>query len=367
MKIVCPRATLVSAVSNVSRAVGVKTTIPALEGILLDAKEDCLQLTGYDLELGITTRLDAQVLQPGRVVLSAKLLVDMVRKMPGDTIEIACDDRLMTTVVSGASEFHILGISPEDYPDLPAPGEEDRLEMENLLLQSMIDQTLFAVAVSDAKPVHTGSLFELQDGVLTVVSVDGFRLAIRREKVQSGQDLRFIVPGKTLSEVSKLIGGEEETVAVSLSQKHAVFEIGNYRVTTRLLEGDFLDYRGAVPKSHSTQAEVSVRELTDSVERASLLISDRLKSPLKIRFEQEGMAVSCETSMGRVSDLVPCALEGNPVTMGFNNKYLLDALRNSGCDQVKLQISGPLSPMKVVPMEGESFLFLVLPVRLKNE
>lgn len=367
LKIICQRDLLVEAVSNVSRAVVPKSTIPALEGVLMKAADGMVELTGYDLELGIITKMEAKVEEAGNFVLSAKLLLDIIRKIPSETILIQADSNNMALIKGGPAEFSIMGLPAEDYPELPSVDEESNLVMKQGVLKSMIDQTLFAVATTDSKPVHTGSLFDLKDSSLTLVSVDGFRLALRREPLVTDLHTTFIVPGKTLGEVSKLLKEEEEEVCLIVSRKHISFRIGGYRVVSRLLEGEFMDYRAAIPATSKTTVKVNTRSLIDSIERTSLLISDRLRSPIKLGLFDGRVHLSCSTNMGKAYDEVDCELSGEDVNMGFNNKYLLDALKATDCDMVKLEINGALSPMRVIPLEGDSFLFLVLPVRVKND
>lgn len=368
MKFICSRPQLYEIVSNVSRAVSGKSSLAVLEGILIRAKRDKLTFLGYDLDLGIYAEMPAKVEEEGEIVLSARLFVDMMRRMNGETVSIRTDDKYLTEIKSGLTEFTILGIPSDEFPEVPSVEEVSPIELPQHQLQSMIDQTLFAISQNDAKPVHTGSLFQLSEGELRVVSVDGFRLALRREKVAAQGENRFIIPGKTLAEISKLLSeDEEEPAKVFLSRKHVVVQIGQYKVISRLLDGDFLDYEAAIPPGASTTVEVGVREFINAIERTSLLISDRLKSPLRIRFEDDMIKMSCSTAIGKAYDEMECKMEGSAVEIGFNNRYVLEALRSSACDKVKLLISGPLSPMKMVPMEGEDFLFLILPVRLKSE
>ena len=369
MKLTCDRQSLCDVLSNVSRAVSSKAALPALEGILLKAQGDKLFLSGYDLELGITTSLPATIEQEGELILNARLFSDMARKISGETLSISCDEKLLTVVRSGATEFTILGMPASDFPELPTVDSDLSFTLPGAAMKSMIEQTLFAVAVTDTKPAHTGSLFEMdeQSGQITVVSVDGFRLAMRKEKAEIPQNATFIVPGKTLSEITKLLKDDDKFVSVSLSKKHIIFEIAGYTVISRLLDGEFLDYKNAIPKNSSTTVKVSVREMTESIERVSLLITDRLKSPVRCSFADNEVHLSSATTIGKATDSFSCEMEGNSVEIGFNNKYLLDALKACQSDQVQLQLSGPLAPMKVVPMNGDSFLFLVLPVRLKNE
>ena len=367
MKFTVNKSDITEAVSNIQRAVSTKTSIPALEGILLSATETGLELCAYDLELGITTVIPAFVMEPGKAVLSAKLFSDIVRRTPAETITITVDEKNMATLESGYSRFSIIGIPAEEFPELPKLSDSTQISLPGALLKSMIRQTLFAIAESDAKPIHQGSLFSLENGILDVVSVDGYRLAVRREPVDFSEDLSFVVPGKTLSELLKLIKDSEEPVEISAGRRHILFKIDNYTVISSLLEGEFLNYKAAIPPESQTEVVLKTREAIDSVERVSLLITDRLKSPIRCLFDNNEVKLNCTTSMGRASDQLDVEMTGQSVEIGFNNRYLLEALRNTECDEVKVQLGGPLSPMKVVPKEGDSFLFLVLPVRLKSE
>lgn len=367
MKFTVNKSDITEAVSNIQRAVSTKTSIPALEGILLSATETGLELCAYDLELGITTVIPAFVMEPGKAVLSAKLFSDIVRRTPAETVTVSVDEKNMATLESGYSRFSIIGIPAEEFPELPKLSDSTQISLPGALLKSMIRQTLFAIAESDAKPIHQGSLFSLENGILDVVSVDGYRLAVRREPVDFSEDLSFVVPGKTLSELLKLIKDSEEPVDISAGRRHILFKIDNYTVISSLLEGEFLNYKAAIPPESQTEVVLKTREAIDSVERVSLLITDRLKSPIRCLFDNNEVKLNCTTSMGRASDQLDVEMTGQSVEIGFNNRYLLEALRNTECDEVKVQLGGPLSPMKVVPKEGDSFLFLVLPVRLKSE
>lgn len=367
MKFTVNKSDITEAVSNIQRAVSTKTSIPALEGILLSATETGLELCAYDLELGITTVIPAFVMELGKAVLSAKLFSDIVRRTPAETVTVSVDEKNMATLESGYSRFSIIGIPAEEFPELPKLSDSTQISLPGALLKSMIRQTLFAIAESDAKPIHQGSLFSLENGILDVVSVDGYRLAVRREPVDFSEDLSFVVPGKTLSELLKLIKDSEEPVEISAGRRHILFKIDNYTVISSLLEGEFLNYKAAIPPESQTEVVLKTREAIDSVERVSLLITDRLKSPIRCLFDNNEVKLNCTTSMGRASDQLDVEMTGQSVEIGFNNRYLLEALRNTECDEVKVQLGGPLSPMKVVPKEGDSFLFLVLPVRLKSE
>lgn len=368
MNIVCDKALLSSAIDGVSKAVTLRSSIPALEGILLKAEGFQLTLTGYDLEMGITTTIEANVRQAGEIVLSAKLLGDMVRRLPSGEVSIYTNESGNATIKGGVAEFDILAMSASDYPDLPTPGADHTLTIKAGMLRGMIEKTLYAVSQDDKKPAHTGELFAIEEDELTVVALDGYRLAIVERPVQAEKHIRIIIPAKTLTEVNKLLGDDEDDVRISANRRFVVFNSGNYTILSRLIEGEFLNYANVIPNGCKTRVVLETRDFIDTIERASLIITERLKNPLRILFDASGkVTVRCQTNLGKVVDEFSAQVEGDPVEIGFNNRYLLDALRNARCEKVVLELSGPLSPVKILPEEGEDFIYLVLPVRFKND
>ncbi|MGD9559795.1 MAG: DNA polymerase III subunit beta [Oscillospiraceae bacterium] len=366
MKFTCDKKTLAEAVAGVSRAVTAASAIPVLQGILLKAEGFKLELTGYDLEMAITTTLEANVTEPGEIVLSAKLLGDMLRSLSSSEVSIESDDTLSTHITGGITEYDIMGMSAGDFPELPAPGADFAFEIDAAELAGMIGMTLYAVSNDDKKPAHTGELFAIEPGEVTVVALDGFRLAITRHPVATDREINLVVPAKTAAEVARLMGDSGENIQVDANKRYAVFSGGNYVVMSRLIEGEFLNYKTVVPEGYKTRVVVDVPEFERAIERCSVIITERLKNPLRITFG-DGIDIKCQTPLGRVSDRLPADIEGDVVEIGFNYRYLLDALRNSGCDRVVIEVSGPLSPVKILPAEGDDFLFLVLPVRFKND
>lgn len=367
MKFTVEKRLLNEAVTNLQRAVSSKTSIPALEGILIRSEENRLVLTAYDLEIGMQTELPAIISAPGAIILTAKLFAEIVRRSPDEDITIDVDDRNTATITSGVSCFTIIGMDSAEFPELPKITDADTIKMPQELLKCMIRQTLFAVADNTAKPIHQGSLFKIENGNLDVVSVDGYRLALRREAINYANNTEFVVPGKTLAEVLKLLKDSEGEVEICPSRRHILFRIDNYTVISALLEGEFLDYKSALPKDKKTEVTVSTRTMIESVERVSLLITDRLKSPVRCVIGEDTVKLFCTTTMGRATDQISAEISGDQLEIGFNNKYLLDALRAAETDEVRLQLGGPISPMLVLPKEGDAFSFLVLPVRLRSE
>ncbi len=364
MKIECNRHKLTDAVTNVQRAVSTKSTNPALEGILLKAERNNIQLFGYDLDICITTTIDAAIREEGESIIPAKLFSEIIRKLPEDIINIDIDDKNIIYIKSGKVEYKIIGMPANDYPEIPAITSTDVIDIEGETLDSMIRQTIYAVSDNDIKPAHKGSLFEIENKTIRIVSVDGFRLAIRTENIEYSGEKTFIVPGKSLLEVTKLINENIKNISIIVSGRHIIFNIGVYSVISRLIEGEFMNYRSSIPTKHSTEVIVNTRRMINMIERMSLLLTDKMKSPIRCFIDSDMIKTSCNTPLGQAYDELETVLDGTPVEIGFNNKFLLDALRYSETDEVKLYFNGSLSPMVMKPTEGDSFLFLLLPMRL---
>ena len=366
MKFSCNQKDFSSAVTNVQRAVSTKSNLPTLEGILIKAEEDRIVLCGYDLEIGITTFIKCNVQKMGSIVVSAKLLGDIVRRLPENTVDIEVDEKMIVYIKSGQAEYHIVGISSEEYPELPKFETLDNISINSGVLKTMIKQTIFAISDNFSKPVYTGSLFDIEDNVFKIVSIDGYRMAIRQESVQYDQNSKFVVPGKTLSEILKLISDDEKNVEMVVGQRHAIFTIENYSIISRLIEGNFLDYKTTVPPEVKTEMVVKTRSFIASVERMSLLTSDKIQSPIRCMIGDNQIKLFCSTAIGKANDEIMADVSGENVEIGLNSRYLLDALKNTETDEIKVELNGSLSPMKIMPLEGESFLFLVVPMRFKQ-
>lgn len=369
MKFTCNTKQLSDACSNVMRAVSTKVTIPTIEGILIECGSDTLSLTGYDFEFGINTTLEANVVEPGAIVINAKVISDIIRKLPDGNVTFDISGTSVS-IISGAAQYSIMGIDADDYPELPSVSGGYPLFLNEAVLQSMISQTLFAVADNESsKPVHTGLKFELTQNQLRLVGVDGYRLAVRTETVKyDGEDISFIVPKKTIREIIKLMGTDnEKNVSVSVGKRHIVFDIDNYSVISRLLDGDFLDYNAAIPKTATTTVLINTNDAINCIERTLPVIENDKKNPIRCLFDNDEMRVSTVSSLGRVVDYTHANVSGDRVEIGFNSKFILDALRASDTDQVRIELNSAVSPAKVMPVNDDSFLFLVLPMRLKNE
>ena len=366
MKFSCEKALLQAAISTTSRAVSPKSSIPALEGILLEAGS-ALRLTGYNLETGIRTIVPADIREEGTLVLGARLFGEIVRKLPDDIVTFQSEN-YMVNIKCGMSEFNILGTDPEEFPELPTVEYQNSLILPQSRLKAMISQTLFAGSDNESRPIHTGSLFDVEGSRLTVVSVDGYRLALRREDVEDkpgAEAFSFVVPGSALNEVEKICSGEEK-VTIIQGARHILFQTGDILLVCRRLEGEFLPYKNAIPRNNTIQVEVEAKALLSSIDRVSLIISEKLKSPLRCLFGDGVVDITTKTALGDTADRCPISGNGGGLEIGFNNKYLMDALKAAPADKLRMEFTSGVAPCVILPAEGEEkFIYMVLPVRLK--
>ncbi len=369
MKFICNTKELSAACNNVIRAVSTKVTIPTIEGILIECGSDTLSLTGYDFEFGINTIMSVDVVEPGAIVINAKVLCDIIRKLNNEEVSIETNGNSVS-IVSGAAQYNITGTDADDYPELPSVNNGQKIELDQSLMNSMVSQTVFAVADNESsKPVYTGLKFVIEDGTITMIGVDGYRLAIRKEQINyDGEPLEFVVPKKTIKEITKLFNTEEEkTINMLISKRHIVFEIDNYSIISRLLDGEFIDYNAAIPSVSKTTVLINTSDAIDCIERTLPVIENNQKNPIRCLFDGDQMRVSTVSSLGRVVDYAHANTCGDRVEIGFNSKFMLDALHASDTDEVKIELGGPVSPAVIKPTNADNFIFLVLPMRLKNE
>lgn len=374
MKITFIKSDVLECLEKVNSAVSTKNTnIPALEGVLITAKDKTLTLTGFDLEIGIKAVIkdDIFVQEEGAVVIAAKLFADILKKSNDERVTLQDED---TTVLiqSGRGKFKLPFIEAKDYPDVPSFDETNSVELPAETLRSMISQTIYAVSDDNNKAIYTGSLFKFVDSELTVVAIDGFRMAVRKEESPESANFEIVIPKKAQLNLLKIIGkfdSKKKDVKVKIisGKKHVAFRVENYTIITRHLEGTFLDYEATIPKEYKTSAVVEVVKIKDSVERMSLLSqSDKVKSPVKCHFSDDKIDFTCSSTMGKADDTLEVTVTGEDTEIGFNNKYLIDALKYVESDEVKLTLNGSLAPMIIGPKDGNSFLNLVVPMRLSN-
>lgn len=367
MKFSCEKHLLQAAVAAASRAASAKSPISALEGLLIEAGSG-VRVTGYDLKKGIYMNIEADVAQPGSAVLmTAKLFSEMMRLLPDGIVTVGVGDDSRASVRCGQSEYGFMALPAADYPELPEVDESEAVRISQKALRSMIDESIFAVSTNESRPVYMGSLFELEGGRLTMVSVDGYRLAIRRESVQGGAEgLRFIIPGSALLDVERLCADSDEEVLLNVGTKHSSFTIGGTVVVSRKLEGDFLNYKKSLPENFRYVVKLLREDMLGATDRVSLVVDEKMKSPVRLIFGDGRIDFFCNTPLGRAGDVCPCEGEGGDTEIGFNDRYLRDALRAAPVKELEVCVNTGSSPCVIRAADGgDEFTYMILPVRLK--
>ncbi len=367
MKFTCEKYLLQAACATASRAAASKSPIPALEGLLLQAAGS-LKITGYNLKEGIYTSIEADVVEGGSVVVNARMFGEMMRKLPDGIVTVSCDDNLKVNVKCGRSVYDISGIGAEDFPEMPDVNGLSRVEIPQKTLRSMIDQTIFAVATSEVRPIYTGTLFELNDGELTLVSVDGYRLAKRSEKLENcgGENGSFVVPGTALADIERICDDTDEPVGISVGAKHISFSIGDTVVISRRLEGDFLNYRKSIPENFRYRVCVEREEIMSVIDRVSLIITEKNSNPIRMFFNDGAIDCFCTTPVSKANDSCSCEGSGEGLEIGFNDRYLMDALKAAGTEKLQLCLNTASSPCVIRSAEeSDAFTYMILPVRLR--
>lgn len=366
MRFNCDKDILLEAVLTTSRAASPKSTIPALEGILLELSDNLLSLTGYNLDIGIRTSIQVENGENGNIVINAKRLCEILRKMPSGILEIIIDNNNSATIKIGRTKMSIMCMVSDDYPQVPQANVDNGFVMQQKTLKSMISQTSFACAVTDTKPVFTGCLFEIQDNVMSVVGMDGLRIAVRQEPLNY-ENIKFIVPSKSLDELSHLLTDDPDSnISISLEKNQISFKFGKYTMISRLINGDFLDFHKYIKTESSNIVEISCSEIIKTLERGMLVISEKVKLPLRCEFSSDILTLSCVTSLGSFNEQLNVKYSGEPFTIGLNTKFLLDAFKACDCTDVKFIMTGKsIEPVLIVPKDGNEFTFLIMPMRLK--
>ncbi len=367
MKFTCEKGLLQAACAIASRATASKSPIPALEGLLIEARGD-VKISGYDLKEGIYTNIQADVAQGGSIVVGARFFGEMIRRMPEGIVTLSTDQNNGVKVKCGRSEFNFMGISAEDYPEMPVLDAINSISLPQKILRSMINQTIFAVADTDVRPIYTGTLFEVEGDTLTLVSVDGYRLAKRSEKLESArmENCSFVVPGSSLSDIERICGDTEDPVEISVGAKHISFLIGQTVVISRRLEGEFLNYRRSIPEMFRTTVRVERAEIMSVIDRVALIISEKNSSPVRMTFGDGSIDCLCVTPFGRAEDICTCEGGGNGLEIGFNDRYLMDALKAAGTEELQICLNTASSPCVIQAADGsKAFTYMILPVRLR--
>ena len=363
MKIICTKQNLAKGVSIVSKAVPSKTTMPILECILIDASTDVIKLTANDMELGIETSIDGEIIERGILALNAKIFAEIVRKLPDNEIIIDTQGDNQALITGGKAKFKIASLPGDEFSYLPNIEKDALITGSEFTLKEVIPQTIFSIADSDTNKMMTGELFEIEDNILKVVSLDGHRISIRKiELKDSYAPKKVIVPGKTLQEISKIIGGEAEAdVDISFTKNHIVFEFDRTIVVSRLIEGEYFRIDQMLSSDYETKVKINKRELLECIDRATLLIKEGDKKPLIIDIRDESMEFKIKSQVGSMDEDIMCIKEGKDLLIGFNPKFLIEALRVIEDEEVDLYFMNAKAPC-FIKDEAQSYIYLILPV-----
>ena len=368
MRFTCEKNTLVQGLNIAGRAVASKSSLTVLEGILCKADQQ-LSFTGYNMETGITYIVDADVSDPGECILPARLFGDIIRRLPEGPVTVVVDESYKVSIRAGYASFTISAESAADYPELPDVSTGRNVAIPQNKLKELISGTIFAVSENQGRPIHTGVKFEVEEDSISAIAVDGFRLARRtyHPETATGRKLSFVVPAAGLKEVEKILSDCEDDATFSLGQKHILFSIGNATLVCRLLEGEFLDWRRVVPTNCPIKLCAHVSDLASSIERVGLIVSEKYKSPVRCVFSDQVLLLKTNTTIGAAEDRCVIAGDGGELEIGFNVRYLADALRVIPSEEVTLELTNGLSPIVLTPAEDKyDYSYMVLPVRIKN-
>lgn len=369
MRFNCRKDKLGEAVNIVSKAASVKSTISALEGIKAEVKDGLIKLSAYDFNVAICATFEANTVESGIIIFPAKLFADIIRKLPNDDVYVETDDNFQIRIACGGAKFNIMGVSPEDFPEIPVVSDESRIDLSIPAFKRLVKQTVYAAATSDIKPILTGILFEINDeeSSVSAIGVDQYRLALKKESFEykSGDIKSFIVPAKTLNDLIKILPEETDSnISISVSGKNVMFTYESFMFISRTLEGDFLNYRSVIPTESNFEIKVRRSEMRAMLDRAGLITSNAIKSPIRCDFEFDTIKISTASNIGKFSDMINTENFGKSITIGFNNKFMLDALSACDEDEIIIKLKSELTPIIIQPVSGDDFLFMVLPMRL---
>jgi len=366
MKFYCDTKKLSEAIAIVSKAVSVKAPFPHLEGILLCAEGGTLSLTANNLEISIKTSISANISEEGSIVLNSKMFSDIVRKLPPDVCEIKTTDKLNVSINCLNSDYKIVGLNADEFPQPPVIENEESFSITGEELKDVIGKTLFAVSLDEARKIFTGSLYEIDGETLTVAAVDGYRLALTKINLnEKGIKAKLIIPGKTQNELSKIIKGEsEEIINISFSKNMVLFKGENFSFTSRLIEGEFFSYKNTIPAESKYNVKTECFSFIKAIERVEPVLDEVSKSCVRFKFEDGKININCETVLGKVNDVCDCDYFDESLEIGLNYKYIHDAVARCEGDEIEIKMNSPLNPIIIRSTDDDSYLFMVLPVRI---
>ncbi len=367
MKFICKKTILQEAISVAQKAVTGKSAMPILQGLLLEASDGKITIIGSDIDLSIETTIDAEVLESGKIVVDARLFGDIVRKLPNNEIELSSTTDNSIEIICEKTKFNLVHMNADDFPTLPTIDENNIFSIEQKLLKNMIKGTIFAVAQDESRPILTGVLFEIKDKKINLVALDGYRLALKSENIDidSESAVRAVIPGKTLNEVVKILEDEGD-VNITFTTNHILITLGETKIISRLLEGEFIKYTAIIPEEYNLKITVNRGEILSCIERASLVAKEGNTNLIKFNINDEYMILTSNSQLGNVREELNINLQGQPLEIAFNAKYMIDLLKIMEGEDVFMEFSSSVSPCVVKDKENDNCTYLVLPVRLLN-
>lgn len=363
MKIVCQKSELLKSVSIVMKAVPSKTTMPILECILIDATKSEIKFTTNDMELGIETIVNGNIVEKGKIAIDARLFSEIIRKLPENEVTIQTDNKYQASIICEKAQFSISGKEGDDYPYLPYVEKDNFISISQFTLKEVIKQTIFSIAQNENNRMMTGELFEIKDNILKVVSLDGHRISIRKIELKESYDhKKVVVPGKTLIEISKILSGEtEDMVNIYFTRNHILFEFDNTIAVSRLIEGEYFRIEQMLSSDYETKLKINKREFLDCIDRATLLIKEGDKKPIIIGIDDMSMELKINSQIGSMNEQIMIEKEGKDILIGFNPRFLMDALRVIDDETITIYLVNPKAPC-FIRDEAENYIYLILPV-----
>jgi DNA polymerase-3 subunit beta len=367
MKIMCIKGNLMQGINNVSKAVSTKTTYPILSCIFIEAENGNIKLTANDMEIGIESYVDGTVIENGKVAIEAKLFSDIIRKLPDSEITLETNEDFKTTIKCEKSLFNIAGKSGEDFSNLPEVARDKYITISQFKLKEIINQTIFSLSDNENNNIMTGELFEVSNNKLRVVAIDGHRIAIRNLELKGeNNDVKVIVPGKTLNDISKIIsGGVDDEVNIYFTEKNILFEFDKTKVVSRLIEGEYFRIDNMLNVDYLIKFNINKKEFLDCLDRSSLLIKDSDKKPIKLTIEDSTLYLKIDSLIGSMNEEIDIVKEGNNLIIGFNPKFLMDAIRVIDDDNITIYMNNKKSPC-VIKDEEENYIYLILPMGINE-
>lgn len=364
MIFICEKQKLQEGISIATKAITGKTTMPILEGIYISATKEGLTLIGSDIDVSIETKVSADVLEEGKIVIDAKMFGEIIRKLSNSEVKIETLENDIIQITCEKSVFNIVYMNATDFPALPSINEELTVEVPQNIIKNMIKGTSFAIAQDETRPILQGILFEVKNKNLNLVALDGYRLAVKSEFLDNTSDIEVVIPGKTLNEVSKILEDKEDIVKITFTNNHILFNLSETKIISRLLDGKFVNYLSLLPQEHKLLVNINKQELQNGLERASLMAKDGNSNLIKLDFQEENVIITSNSQLGKVREEVSINMQGEGVQIAFNSRYLLDVLKNMEDDEVIMEMTSGVSPCVIKGKNMNNAKYLVLPVRL---